>query len=769
MVTRTVALGANASSTGLRIEIEGLVQGVGFRPWVHRLATDLGVRGRVWNDGHGVTVEAHGDRPRLTELVRRLSSEAPATATVQRLSVHSVPPSSMPAFRIERTRGLQAATLCIGPDQATCPDCVRELLDPGNRRHGYAFTNCTACGPRFTIVTAAPYDRERTTMAGFSMCARCQHEHEDVEDRRFHAQPNACPECGPALRMDGAADPLLAAAEALRNGEIVAIKGLGGFHLACDATDDDAVARLRRLKGRDTKPFAVMVADLCGAQALARVDAVARASLGSAAAPIVLLPSRSATLSKHVAPDDPWLGLMLPYTPLHHRLLRAVERPLVMTSGNRSDEPIEIDDDEARRRLAPLADRFLLHDRPIARRADDSLVRVIAGAPTVLRRARGFVPRSIRLARPVAEPILACGAQLKNTVCIAVGDRAYLSAHHGDLDQLRAADAFEAGVEQLQSLLGAQPRVVASDLHPDFVSTRYARRRGGARWIGVQHHHAHIASAMAEHCLQGEVYGLAFDGVGYGLDGRAWGGELLLASAEGFTRLVTFRPVRLPGGDVAVTEIWRTALALVWDAFEGQVPPGLELLERVPAGRRALVEQMLEQDLRCPPTHAVGRYFDAVAALGLACPTAGHEGQAAMRWEQAAAAAGSTRPDPYELVLDRRSRPWQLDLRPGIRQLVAELLAGRDRAAIAARYHDTIVAASLTAVNESAKQRGPRPIVLSGGCFQNARLCEGLLAAAGPAQAIFMQRDVPPNDGGIALGQVLVASELLERGRLPCV
>lgn len=748
----------HGSVRGARIEIAGLVQGVGFRPWVHRLARDLCVRGWVWNDGRGVTVEAHAPQAIIEHFVRRLVDEAPSGAVIERVQVEDIPPAAAPELEIVASRSSTHAQLSVGPDRATCPDCLAELFDPADRRFEYPFTNCTTCGPRFTIVTGVPYDRPETTMVDFVMCEACRREYENPGDRRFHAQPNACDACGPKLRMPGTSRPLATATEALLAGEIVALKGLGGFHLACDATNDDAVARLRARKGRDAKPFAVMVRDFEQAKSLAWLDSASEAALRSPAAPIVLVPARGGQLSCGVAPRCSWVGLMLPYTPMHHLLLRGVDRPLVMTSGNHSDQPIEIDDDEALERLGPLADRFLVHDRPIAARADDSVVRVIAGAPTVLRRSRGYVPRPIRLPRAVPEPILGCGGLLKNTVCIAVEDQAYLSPHHGDLDELRASEVFEAGVGRLESLLGVQPRIVASDLHPDFASTRYARRRGGEHWIGVQHHHAHVASALAEHRLDAEVFGLACDGVGLGVDGTSWGGELLLASQLGFTRVATMRPLRLPGGDVAVREVWRSALSLLWDAFEGELPADLPGWEGVGPAKRRGVEQMLLRDVRCPPTHALGRYFDAVAALGLGMSEVDYEGQAPMRWEQIASRGAPA----YPYAIDGGARPWTIDLRLTIRALVAELLAGREPAWIASRFHATVARAWLDVLDRAADVYGSRPVVLTGGCFANALLTSLMLTGHNRDRPMLVHRTVPPGDGGIALGQVWVAAGTAE-------
>jgi hydrogenase maturation protein HypF len=608
-------------------------------------------------------------------------------------------------------------------------------------------------------------------MAPFAMCAECRREYDDPRDRRFHAQPNACAACGPRLRLLGprdaaagdgafvewsaAAEAIPIAARALREGRIVAVKGLGGYHLACDATSPVAVARLRERKHREEKPFAVMVRDLTAARALARIGAEEEALLASVERPIVLLRQwQESGLAREVAPGSPLVGLMLAYTPLHHLLLDAADRPLVMTSGNLSDEPIAADDADALERLAGIADLFLAHDRAIENRCDDSVARVIAGAPTILRRARGYVPRPVKLARPLARPVLACGAQLKNTFCLAAGDEAWLGPHIGDLDNLEATRSFEQQVERLQRFLGIRPALVAHDLHPDYASTRYALRRADLRPVAVQHHHAHVASALAEHRLAGPVLALAWDGTGYGADGASWGGELLVATAGECQRLGTLRPLRLAGGDEAIRQVWRLALAALEDAYAGRAPlERLRLFDAIDARDVAVVRRMLQSGLRSPLAHGAGRFFDALGAIGLARARASYEGQVAIEWNLA---AGEEAAPAYRFDLAREDGLDVADLRPLVRGAVDDLLAGAAPARVAASFHETLADVGAALVRAGAARCGRLPVVLTGGCFQNARLVSGLRRRLG-AFDLVTHREVPPGDGGIALGQVLVA------------
>ncbi|MFW5924922.1 MAG: carbamoyltransferase HypF [Myxococcota bacterium] len=754
--------GRGTPTEGRRIRIAGTVQGVGFRPWVYRLARQEGLTGRVWNDPGGVTIEAFGEAGPLERFLARLAAEPPAAARIRELTAGPMRPEADPEFVIVPSRNGGARALSIPADIATCGECESELFDASDRRHGYAFTNCTSCGPRFTIATDVPYDRPATTMAPFAMCPDCNREYRDPADRRFHAQPNACPVCGPRLSFSfgaGAdapgADPIAAACEALTSGHIVAVKGLGGYHLACDATSPSAVATLRARKHRDQKPFAVMVRDLDAARELARLSPEEEALLTSPERPIVLAVRRAdAPIDPGVAPDTDLLGLFLPYTPLHHLLLRAAGRPLVLTSANLAEEPICQHDDEARVRLGPIADAFLAHDREIATRCDDSVVRRIAGVPTVLRRSRGYVPRAVPLARSVDRPVLACGAHLKNTFCLAHGHSAHLGPHVGDLDTFEAVRFFEQAVERMERLLAIQPEIIAHDLHPDYASTRYALARPEPAKVAVQHHHAHVVSAMAEHGLEGPVLGVAYDGTGYGTDGTAWGGEVLLAQLDGFERIATFRAFALPGAEQAIRQPWRQALSLLEDAYEGDPPlEAIPLFRDRARGEVDVVRQMLRRGLNAPLVRGVGRYFDAIGALVLGRARASHEGQIAMAWNQAVDRAERGR---YPFALEPVDGLPTADLRPLVRAVVDDLRAGRHAGCIAARFHHTLTVATAEMVRAGTRRHGRLPVVLTGGCFQNPVLAGGVRGALGGLD-VRVHGEVPPGDGGIALGQALVA------------
>jgi hydrogenase maturation protein HypF len=748
---------------GHRILVSGVVQGVGFRPWVWRLAQQAGLAGRVFNDGQGVTIEVFGAPAALDGFVTSLGQPPPA-ARVHSLRCQVIAAQDGEGFVIAPSgpAGEAGRRVSIPPDIATCADCLAEIEDTKARRFHYALTNCTQCGPRFSIAREIPYDRAHTTMVTFPMCADCQREYQDPADRRFHAQPIACPACGPLLLLvDGegavldAADPAAPAARLLAEGKIVAVKGIGGYHLACDATSSAAVCRLRERKQRDEKPFAVMVRDLAAAEALAVLDDAERALLASVERPIVLVKRKvDSGLAPEVAPENPMVGLLLAYSPLHHMLLAQAERPLVMTSGNLSEQPIVFDDADAQSRLAGIADAWMVHDRPIENACDDSVGRLVAGRPVLFRRSRGYVPRPIMLSSPVA-PLLACGAQLKNTFCLAQGRDAYLGPHIGDLDNLETLAAYEHAVARLQRFVGIEPEIIAHDLHPDYQSTRYALARPEACKIAVQHHHAHVAAVLAEHGLAGPVIGVAYDGTGLGSDGTAWGGEILLADFAHFERLATLRPIALAGGDLAIQQVWRLALALLDDAFESDPPlAALELFKLIPAGEIALCRRMIAEKLNTPLAHGAGRYFDAVGAIGLATTRSHFEGQVAMRWNFAAEASETGH---YDFALERTGRPWVMDLRPMVRQATMDLVGHCAPAVVSARFHNTLVAATAGTVRLLCQQHGKHPVVFSGGCFQNARLTESLLAALSPEFSVHLPGQVPPGDGGLALGQALVA------------
>jgi hydrogenase maturation protein HypF len=757
---------AETTAEAVRIEVRGIVQGVGFRPWVAREARALGLGGRVWNHPSGAVVEACGAPAALRALRRRIEHCPLPGAALSSVEATPRPWRPLAEFTIAASAAPAAAgALPLAPDLAACDECLAEVRDPRARRHRHPFAACARCGPRYAVATALPYDRERTTLAPFPLCVDCRAEYEDPTDRRFHAQAIACPRCGPrlaALGPDGSGrardDAALGAAiAALRAGGIIAVQGVGGFHLACDAGDEAAVAALRTRKRRERRPFAVLVADLAAAEKLARLAPAERALLAAPAAPIVLVERRDgAPLAAGVAPGLDRVGLLLPYTPLHLLLVEGAGRPLVLTSGNRSGEPIAHRVEDALARLGGVADLFLVHDRAIAAPCDDSVALVAAGATVWVRRSRGRVPRPVPLRRRVERPTLGCGAHLHVTAALAVGEEAFLTAHVGDLDGPEALDAFADAVERLERLTGVRAERVAHDLHPGYPTTRWARERAGAAAIGVQHHHAHLAAALADAGVAGPAFGLAWDGTGWGPDGSAWGGELLLGDARACERLATLRPLRLAGGEAAIREPWRLALAALEDAFEGAPPlDALPLFAAVDPDAVAALRGLLRSGAGCVPAHGTGRWFDAFGALVLARPRASWSGEVALAWN--AAARGRAGP-PWPFRLDRDTTPWQVDLRPALRAAVAELRAGRPTAELAGRFHETLAAAAEALLRAAREARGPAPVALTGGCFQNPLLVERVAARLAALDlAVVRHQEVPPGDGGIALGQVVVA------------
>src|SRR3954452_6474988 len=755
---------------GIRIEIRGTVQGVGYRPWVFKLARRMEIHGAVRNDSRGVCVDAFGSSDALERFVTALRSDPPPAARVRSMTYQSLPCPPPPAFATAVAMAGPLRHFSIPADLATCDDCLREMLDPADRRHRYPFINCTNCGPRYSIVLDSPYDRGNTSMAAFRMCDACRSEYDDPDDRRFHAQPNACPDCGPRLtavdnrqRQIVTRDAIQFAARALRGALTVALKGIGGFHLACDATNAGAVTRLRDRKRRERKPLAVMVRDLAQAEEVAELNDVERELLLSVERPIVLARSRAgSSIASQVSGAIPLIGIVLPYTPLHQLLLRDASVPLVMTSGNLSDEPMVTTNADALAQLGDVADVFLLHSRDIVTRVDDSVVRIIDGAPAVLRRARGFVPRAIETSRPFSEPILACGAHLKNTFCIAAGTSAFLGPHIGDLESVATLRAYEIAIERMKAFAGVSPGVLVHDLHPDYFSTRYALAQEGVQTMAVQHHHAHIASAMAEHGIEAPVVGIAYDGAGFGTDGTSWGGEILIAGYEDFERFATFRPIPLAGGDQATRQPWRAALALLDDTFDG-VPPlhAIPLFREFSAAAIEAVRRMIARRFNTTPARGIGRYFDALGAMILGIGDARYEGEVAFRWNMIAADAER---GLYPIVIHDGASPWEIDPRPMVKPAVDDLLAGRSAATISARFHNTLAAATAEVTRAALVSRGGMPVVLSGGCFQNARLAESVIGALRPSARVVMNREVPAGDGGIALGQVFIANALLRAG-----
>ena len=747
------------------IAVSGIVQGVGFRPFVYDLATRLGLHGFVKNRTGDVLIELEGETPSLDRFLAELTTRPPPLARIDGVRWVSGMPRGDPRFRIEASEVDRASPIFIAPDIATCDDCLRELFDPGDRRYRYPFLNCTNCGPRLTIIRGAPYDRERTTMAAFAMCAECRSEYEDPRDRRYHAQPIACPLCGPRLQaLDGHGqavevnDPLAVAVSALRRGNIVALKGLGGYHLACDAEDGGAVAELRRRKHRDEKPLAVMVRDLRAVDELCEVDEAERALLASGRRPIVLLRRRAgARLADGVAPRNPSLGVMLPYTPLHHLLLDELGgMTLVMTSGNRSDEPIAFDDADARERLAGIADLFLTTDRPIHLRCDDSVTRLVAGAESPLRRARGEAPMPLDLPVPCRRPTLALGGQLKAAFALGRGRHAFLSHHLGDLDHYEAFRAYVEAIAHYERLFAIRPERIVHDLHPDYASTRYAVQLGDSLpRLAVQHHHAHAASCMADNGLDEPVIGLTFDGTGLGTDGAIWGGEFLTGDYRGFRRAAHLRYVAMPGGEQAIREPWRMALAYLDDAGQDDA----SLRGRVASGRLAIARRMILRQFNAPSTSSVGRLFDGVASLAGVRDRVSFEGQAAMELEWLASEVASDGHYPFEIEEAGADRPLLVDTRPLIAEVVREVRQGRDAAIVGRRFHSTLVEIVAAVCSRIRSRTGLAVVVLSGGVFLNALLTtETIERLEGDGFRVYRHRRVPPSDGGLSLGQLAIAA-----------
>lgn len=744
----------------LRIRVEGTVQGVGFRPFVYAEATRLGLAGFVFNDTAGVVVEAEGETAALEALVAALTERQPALARVDRVVTETIAPTGHHDFDITASPTGGERSVLVVPDAATCADCLRELADPSDRRFGYPFINCTNCGPRFTIVRRTPYDRANTTMAPFRMCSACAAEYTDPANRRFHAQPVCCPDCGPQLSLvDGAGrdlgpNPIRQAIARLHAGKIIAIKGLGGFHLAVDAGNEPAVALLRSRKHREERPFALMAADLGAADELAEINDIEQQLLSSAARPIVILPRReTAPVAGSVAPRSPSLGVMLPYTPLHHLLMQEYSAPLVLTSGNVSDEPIAYTDDDALTRLGTMVDALLTHDRAIHTRVDDSVARVVGGRQLSIRRSRGYVPRPVSLPWAFSRHVLACGPELKNTFCLGRDRQAFLSHHIGDLENFETLQSFSEGIDHLTGLFDVRPEVVAYDLHPEYLSTKYALDLTGVDLVGVQHHHAHIVSCLADNAVDGPAIGVAFDGLGWGPDGTLWGGEFLLADRLQYQRLAHLTTVAMPGGELAVRQPWRMAAAHLQSAFGDH--PELQLAVATRQGRRWNdVLAAAEAGVNAPRTSSMGRLFDAVAALLDVRDTVNFEGQAAIELEHLVDPAET---GAYPTALST-GRPFTVSAADLIRGVVDDLAAKVDMPTVAARFHNGVAQAVVAVCTRLREDTGVSLVALSGGVFQNVVLtqrCRDGLTAAG--FRVLTHSSVPPNDGGISLGQAVVA------------
>lgn len=755
-----------------RFQISGIVQGVGFRPFIYRLALENCLVGWVRNTPGGVEIEVQGAPAAVARFGQSIPGEAPPLAVIYSINVHEIQTADERDFNILPSSGGEP-DIQIAPDSILCDDCLRELFDPANRRYHYPFITCTNCGPRYSIITGTPYDRPKTTMAGFPLCPACLEEYHDPVDRRFHAQPLACPTCGPRLHLldhtglpcaspavsPGTDDSIIARAIALlKAGAILAVKGIGGYHLAVDACNNYAVRRLRERKKRDEKPFAVMTADLATARTITHINEIEGRLLASIESPIVIVrKSVDCAVSELVAPNNGWLGLMLPYTPIQHLLLRLGDfTALVMTSANRSDEPIAFEDGDALQRLSGIADYFLSHDRPIHIRCDDSVIRVFQDRPLFYRRSRGYVPRAIRLPFEV-EPLLAVGSEMKNAICLAKGGQAFLSQHIGDLQNDTTCDSFRHSIEHLSGLLQISPGVIACDMHPDYHSSVYAGT-SGLPLVTAQHHHAHLAACMAENGLIGDVIGLIFDGTGYGTDGTIWGGEFLVGGYNDFQRAGHFRSVRLPGGDAAVREPWRMALAYLHRAC-GTAAGSLDhpVTRYLTAAEHDLFATMLERGINAPQTSSCGRLFDAVAAMLNVRHKVSYDGQAAIELEALAETADMEDTLPFDVTLTAEGS-WHIDFAPLFPALLSAMQAGISSAILARRFHATVAGAAIDACGRIARECGLDRVVLSGGVFQNRLLTEMVYTGlTKTGLQVFTHRLTPPNDGCIALGQAAIA------------
>lgn len=757
----------------LRIEVEGAVQGVGFRPFIYRLAVKSGLTGWIRNSARGAVIEVEGPVGNLNSFISAIDDEKPDHSIITGRKTRYLEPYGYSDFSIEKSESHEHKTALVLPDIATCKECLEEIFDPGNRRYRYPFTNCTNCGPRFSIIEALPYDRRNTSMKAFPMCEECLSEYNDPTDRRFHAQPNACPKCGPHLELwDGSGnilglyhDALLETCNLIRRGKIVAVKGLGGFHLVVDASNDAAVTRLRNLKGREEKPFALMYPDLRSAKEDCRLNEREVHLLYSSESPIMLLKrkcksdSTGSGISSSVAPGNPYLGIMLPYTPLHHLLMAELRHPVVATSGNISEETICTDEYEALKRLNGIADFFLVHNRPIVRPIDDSVVFVIDDRETILRRARGYAPLPIHLKKPLP-PVLAVGGHLKNTVAISIGEKVFLSQHIGDLENRQSFDTFTDSVDSLCGLYDFKPRTVAHDSHPDYASSKYAVDLDLPS-IKIQHHYAHVLSCMAENGLEGPLLGVCWDGTGYGPDGTVWGGEFLKINDRSFSRIAHLRTFHLPGNEKAIREPRRSALGALYEIYGEDALDMKHVLnsDRFRYDEKKNLIKMIEHGINSPATSSMGRLFDAAASIVGLCHIASFEGQAAMRLEYAIGDLNTD--ETYEYEINQTKDRFIIDWESMIRAIVDDMNESVDAGKIAAKFHNTLV----EMIVDVAEIVNEKRIVLSGGCFQNRYLIErtaGRLQARGFEP--YRHHCVPPNDGGLALGQIFAVSRVESGG-----
>ena len=743
------------------IAITGIVQGIGFRPFIYNLAKKYLIRGWVLNNEKGVFIDAESEDGNLDRFIQDIPALAPPLARIESFYVKYLEPLGYTTFEIKKSEEAEDKFVLISPDVATCDQCLLELFSPQNFRYRYPFINCTLCGPRFTIIKDIPYDRHKTTMAPFTMCPVCQGEYENPADRRFHAQPNACSACGPLLRLEDGkgeevlGDPIEKTLDLLGRGFIVAIKGLGGFHLACDARNNNAVSSLRSRKFREDKPFAVMCRDIDEVKEHCEVDEEEEKLLLSVERPIVILRRREDFAIAHaVAPYQDTLGVMLPYSPLHHLLLRGPLKTLVMTSGNVSDEPIAYKNEEASHRLRHIADYFLFHNREIHMRCDDSVTRIFEGKPYSLRRSRGYVPFPIKLSSPL-EMILACGGELKNTFCLARGQYAFVSPHIGDLENLETLTSFEEGIEHFKRLFYIEPKAVAYDLHPDYLSTRYALSISDIPKVGVQHHHAHIASGMAENGIEGDVIGVALDGTGFGLDGTIWGGEFIKANLRDFDRLAHLKNVPMPGSSMAIKEPWRMAMVYLFEAF-GEEANNLriDLMKRINLQKWDILKRMIEKRINTPLTSSMGRLFDAIASILSVRDEVHYEGQAAIELEMI---ADHEVKEEYPFLIKKDERPMVIDPTGIIRGVVHDLVEKTSPSIISGKFHRTVARFIVETCEAIRSGEGLNRVVLSGGVFQNFSLLSFVTKGLKRSGfEVYTHHLVPTNDGGISLGQAVI-------------
>ena len=739
------------------IKVFGIVQGVGFRPFIYNLATASNLTGTVSNTSQGVIIEVEGPSDLVNDFTNNISKMAPPLSIITDIQSSDIAVTRVVGFNILKSENSENISTLISADVAVCDDCLRELFDPKDKRYQYPFINCTNCGPRYTIIDNIPYDRPYTSMKDFKMCADCQAEYDDPTNRRFHAQPNACPKCGPKVQLFDSEqnlldieDPIVTTLEKLKDGIIVAIKGLGGFHLAVDAANNDAVQKLRKLKGRDEKPFALMVRDLQTAQRYCSISNEEGKILQSHTAPILLLKkSLNCDIAESVAPGSDYLGIMLPYTPLHHVLFEELDTPLVMTSANYSEEPICIDNDEAFERLGDIADYFLIHNRDIYLRSDDSVAIHLANKKRYLRRSRGIVPQPV-FVKSTGLSVLAVGGELKNTVCLLNVDKAFISQHIGDLENIEAYNFFKMTIEHLQRIFDVKPMLIVHDMHPQYFSTQWASEQSDIQTIAVQHHHAHLAACMAENQLTEPVIGIIMDGTGYGTDRTIWGGEILIGDCNNFDRFAHFEQIPLPGGDAAIKSPWRTAVSYLHRTYENSIPnlPFMDEHDIQP------IIEMMEKNINSPLTSSCGRLFDAVAAMSGGRKIIRYEAQAAIELMQA---FESTNVRPFSFMIEQRINHREILLQPIIRSVVRSIQNNESFSKISSRFHTTLVQIYLEIAKDARNETGINDIVLSGGVFQNMVLFEHTILALEKANfKVYTHSQVPTNDGGISLGQAMI-------------